>query len=98
MTRRLTGCLAAFVMLLLLVCAPPGFAQKNSTTRSVGVRSKVRLTMPFGANCVSCASEMIFSLPASISGCSLMPATYARSPARALMQIKECDVRWGANA
>jgi len=60
----------------------------NRTTRAAGVRNRVRLTMPFGANCVSWASEMTFSLPASINGCSLMPATYATSPARALMQIK----------
>src|ERR1035441_10071111 len=45
--------------------------------------------MPLGANCVSCASEITFSLLASIKGCSLMPATYARSPARVLMQVKE---------
>jgi hypothetical protein len=45
--------------------------------------------MPLGANCVSFASEITFSLLASINGCSLMPATYALSRARALMQIKE---------
>jgi hypothetical protein len=35
MTRRLTGCLAGFAILLVLGCVPAGFAQKNSTTRSV---------------------------------------------------------------
>ena len=34
MIRKLTGGIAG-VILLLLVCAPAGFAQKNSTTRSV---------------------------------------------------------------
>ena len=33
-------------------------------------------------HCVSCASEMIFSPPPSIKGCSFMPATYTNPEGR----------------
>src|SRR5665213_1701765 len=47
-------------------------AKPKSVTREVGVRSSVRLTMPFAANWVSLASDRIFSCATSIRGFSLM--------------------------
>lgn len=44
----------------------------NNTIREFTVRSNVRLTMPFGANWVSSASDRIFSCAASNKGFSLM--------------------------
>jgi len=53
------------------------------------VRSNVRLTIPFGANLVSSASETIFSLVPSINGLSFMRKLCPTRGAGRLTQIKE---------
>src|SRR5258707_11807907 len=57
--------------------------------RVVSVRSRVLLTIPFGANFVSSASEMTFSFPGSIKGFSLMSRVSHGSHLKCLMQVKQ---------
>src|ERR1035441_8150706 len=63
-------------------------ANPNRTTREFGVRSSVRLTMPFAANLVSAASDRIFSCATSINGFSLMGKVSHGVDWRELTQVK----------